>query len=74
LVDKIPLVEVKDVMRTDNILIQLFEQWDTNGNGLLSRQEFEQVANVLLMCCSCVAHVLLMCCSCVAHVLLKVTS
>jgi hypothetical protein len=48
LVDKIPLVELKDVMRSDSMLVQLFEQWDINRNGLLSKEEFEQVANVLL--------------------------
>ena len=47
MLDKIPLKEVKDVTRGDKELMKMFAEWDTNHNGLISREEFEQVLDGL---------------------------
>jgi len=48
MLDKIPLTEIKDVTRGDKELMNMFQAWDIDKNGVLSRQEFEQVYNALL--------------------------
>ena len=59
LLDKIPLTEIKDVTRGDKELMKMFEEWDVNKNGLISREEFEQVVCALVSLLSCLEALLI---------------